>query len=153
MKTELTERLLANSARAENGCLRWTGMCTEKGYGRISVDNRLRPVHVIAHEVWIGPVPDGYDVDHVHARGCRFRDCIEPSHLEAVTHAENVRRAMALITHCPKGHEYTPDNIRWVRPNPGQSARRRNCKRCFNASQKRRRAARKQRQAVTSGGE
>lgn len=35
-----------------------------------------------------GPVPAGLELDHL----CRQRDCVRPSHLEAVTHAENVRR-------------------------------------------------------------
>ncbi len=30
--------------------------------------------------------------------------------LEAVTHAENVRRATILRTHCRHGHEYTEEN-------------------------------------------
>ena len=128
----LAQRLLTRSERSSEGCLRWTGAHFQKGYGAIVVDGRTRPAHIVAHEVWIGPVPDGHEVDHVHARGCRHRDCIEPAHLEAVTHAENVRRQTELITHCPKGHEYTPENIKW-RP-PGKRGRTpwRECRRCFN---------------------
>jgi len=126
---ELAERLFAKSVIADTGCRRWTGAHTPKGYGQITVSGKIRPVHVLAHEVWIGSVPDGYEVDHVHARGCRYRDCIEPSHLEAVTHAENVRRATELKTHCPKDHEYTPDNTKWKTK---QGYRYRVCRRCFN---------------------
>lgn len=136
----LARRLLERSERSSEGCLRWTGAHTAKGYGQITVDGRHRPVHVLAHEAWIGPVPAGLEVDHVHARGCRHRDCIEPSHLEAVTHAENVRRTAELITHCPQGHKYTPENIQWRPPNrPGQPRRRR-CRRCSNDEQNARRA-------------
>lgn len=125
----LAERLLTRSTEVDGGCRRWDGAHVPKGYGQIWLDGKARQVHVIAHEVWIGPVPDGYEVDHVHARGCRFRDCIEPSHLEAVTHAENVRRVAALITHCPHGHEYTPGNIRRTK---SRGNRVRSCRRCFN---------------------
>jgi hypothetical protein len=134
--TELAQRLLARSERTSEGCLRWTGAHVPEGYGQIVVNGRTRRVHVVAHEVWIGPVPDGHEVDHVHARGCRYRDCIEPSHLEAVTHAENVRRAKELITRCPQGHEYTPENIKWVSKRAYSDSRgrtrHRRCRRCFN---------------------
>lgn len=36
-----------------------------------------------------GPVPDGLELDHL----CRQRDCVNPAHLEPVTHAENMRRS------------------------------------------------------------
>lgn len=142
MKADLEARLLAHSiVDPATGCRRWTAYRTANGYGRIQVDNRLRSAHVVAHEVWIGPIPEGCEVDHVHARGCRYRDCIEPSHLEAVTHAENVCRAAELVTHCPQGHELTPGNIKWKPPRPGSSARRRSCRRCFNDGRNRRRVA------------
>ena len=40
------------------------------------------------YEHLIGPVPEGYDIDH----RCRVTLCVNPDHLEAVTHEENVRR-------------------------------------------------------------
>ena len=138
----LAQRLLARSERSAEGCLRWTGAHVSKGYGQIVVNGRRRSVHIVAHEVWIGPVPEGYDVDHVHAKGCRHRDCIEPAHLEAVTHTENTRRAAELITHCPKGHKYTPDNIKWRAPHKPGLSRLRCCRRCFNAARRAKRAAR-----------
>jgi hypothetical protein len=148
-RDELECKLLANSTAVDGGCRRWTGAHTQKGYGHISIAGKARQVHRVAHEVWIGPIPDGHDVDHVHARGCRHRDCIEPSHLEAITHAENVRRAAELITHCPNDHEYTPDNIRWVRPKPGCVNRRRECRTCFNAA---RRALRAKKRGLSPAG-
>lgn len=127
-RDELEAKLLAGS-EVDGDCRRWTGAHTQKGYGHIFVGGKARRVHRVAHEVWIGPVPAGHDIDHVHARGCRHRDCIEPAHLEAVTHAENVRRAAELITHCPKDHEYTPENLLAT-----GSGRR--CRTCFNAARK-----------------
>lgn len=54
-----------------------------------------------------GPIPDGLEPDHL----CRQRSCINPDHLEIVTHQENVRRAHHYHpTHCPKGHEYSDEN-------------------------------------------
>lgn len=56
--------------------------------------------HRAAHELWIGAIPDGYTVDHLCHNDdllcvggrCPHRRCVEPSHLEAVTSAENNRR-------------------------------------------------------------
>lgn len=99
-----------------NGCWLWTGYVNLAGYGRF--DGRL--AHRFAYEDMIGPVPDGLDIDHL----CRVRNCVNPAHLEPVTRAENLRRGIKprrdrdpLIarrnrekTHCPRGHEYTPEN-------------------------------------------
>lgn len=92
------------------GCLRWTGAHTPSGYGQIVLDGATLYVHRVAYEQAHGPIPDGLHVDHVWDRGCRFHDCIEPSHLEAITLAENNRRAKAKVTHCPHNHPYDENN-------------------------------------------
>jgi hypothetical protein len=67
-----------------------------------------------------GAIPDGLHIDHL----CRNRACCHPDHLEAVTPRENVRRGVrSQVTHCPKGHEYTPENTKVKRG-------RRNCRAC-----------------------
>lgn len=96
-------------------CWRWLGARTPNGYGTFRFKNRTQPVHRWAYEEWVGPIPEGLEIDHL----CRTRDCINPDHLEAVTRAENMRRATPARgadhgngrkTHCPQGHEYTPEN-------------------------------------------
>lgn len=84
-------RRLRERAVRDGDCLRWTGLIRANGYGKISVQGRLVYVHRLAYEVAKGPIPDGLEIDHL----CRVRDCINPDHLEAVTHAENVRRIPA----------------------------------------------------------
>lgn len=131
LKRATAVKLLSRSKSAETGCLRWQGAHVPKGYGQISVEGRVRQVHRIAYEVWNGPIPEGFEIDHVHAKGCRYRDCIEPSHLEAVTHAGNVSRSSQIArTHCPKGHELFPENLKIVQTRKGYPSRR--CRRCFN---------------------
>lgn len=137
MASDIADRLLARSAvDPDTGCRRWTGGHDGHGYGQIAIKRRPVRVHVLAYKLWVGPIPDGYEIDHVHARGCRFFDCFEPSHLEAVTHAENGRRWKALITHCPQGHEYSPENT-WHRPLPSGGTSRQ-CRTCHRERERQR---------------
>lgn len=118
------------AARPELGpCWLWTA-ATDKGYGRIARGGGRGAVgaHIVSHELCIGPVPVGYEVDHL----CRTTLCVNPNHLEAVTGAENLRRQAAAWTRCRKGHALTPENT--VR-----SGGRRHCRTCKNANQRARR--------------
>jgi len=76
-------------------CWIWTGCCTDNGYGFWAYGPRLNPVrigtHRYAYEALVSPIPDGLELDHL----CRVRACCRPTHLEAVTHLENVRRGDA----------------------------------------------------------
>lgn len=121
------EKLHLNN-RVEGDCWRWTGAHTPKGYGQLQVNGRRHAVHRLAYEHWIGPIPEGLEIDHL----CQVRDCINPSHLEAVTHAENVRRTVERRAHCKQGHEFTPSNTRWVFKKGRQRASRA-CRTCIRA--------------------
>lgn len=107
-------RLTAGSVRdPETGCLIWLRAKNSKGYGLISVRGHVELVHRMAHELWVGPIPAGFEVDHVLAAGCTSRLCIEPAHLEAVTCQENnLRKAGVHKTHCIRNHRLTGANLR-----------------------------------------
>lgn len=95
----LEDRLVLGSIRAPNGC--WeTPTSLESGYAVLYYGDRSRQVHVWSHLVFIGPIPKGYEVDHL----CFNRCCCNPMHLEAVTHAENIRRAALRRKFCVRGH-------------------------------------------------
>lgn len=88
----VTERFWPKVERVEDGCWLWTASLTGDGYGRISLGGKFGPMglaHRVAYELLVGPIPEGLELDHL----CRVRRCVNPEHLEPVTHAENVRRA------------------------------------------------------------
>ncbi|WP_374213841.1 HNH endonuclease signature motif containing protein [Streptomyces sp. A3M-1-3] len=91
-KATLEERLRSRLARnSETGCLEWTGATRPGGYGAIRLGAPQRssaPTHRVAYELWVGGIPVGLELDHL----CFNPACCEPSHLEPVTHAENMRR-------------------------------------------------------------
>lgn len=79
-------------------------------------DGKMRLAHRVAYEIHVGPIPDGLEIDHL----CRVRCCVNPDHLEPVTHRENMRRSPSwnsvgrrqkAKTHCPKGHPYSGYNL------------------------------------------
>lgn len=136
MRRTLRDRLLSRLYPcADNACqcLLWTGHVNPRGYGLIYTGEREEPVHRVMFEMFDGPIPEGLHLDHVRDRGCKHRNCCNVAHLEPVTCAENNRRAAAAVTHCPAGHEYTPDNTR--------IERRRYSRHCVACQREARRAA------------
>jgi len=105
------------------------------GYRQMSVGNRMRYVHRIAYEVFVGPIQPGAVLDHL----CRNPACCNPAHLEAVSHKTNCLRGVGFVatnatkTHCPKGHPYDDTNT-YIRPSGW-----RECRECQRQGLKRRR--------------
>lgn len=94
-----------------SGCWIWISSLDGAGYARFSMNLKNQKAATFIYEFYKGPVPDGLELDHL----CRVRCCVNPDHLEAVTHYENVQRGAAgkhesSKTHCPQGHEYNEEN-------------------------------------------
>lgn len=142
MKT-LRERLLAKAIiNRETGCWEWAGRGTPNGYGHIRTGGGKRQmVHRVSYEMTYGPIPEGLDLDHL----CRVRRCLNPAHLEAVTHRVNTLRgqtvtaANAAKTHCYNDHEFTPENT-YIEPTGERRCR--TCRRDWNRERMRRARAR-----------
>lgn len=99
--------------RGERECWPWRGTVIDSGYGQFRAAGRRCMAHRYAYELLVGPIPTGYEIDHVRARGCTRTDCVNPAHLEAVTPRENKLRSdnvsgvNARKAECPKGHPYS----------------------------------------------
>lgn len=100
-------------------CWLWGARIDKGGYGSFWHRNSMRGAHRVCFELLVGDVPQGLELDHL----CRVRHCVNPSHLDVVTHAENARRGLSphvggahqsQKTHCPKGHAYAV-HAYWVK--------------------------------------
>lgn len=75
----------------ESGCWIWTPSTSYEGYAMAYWNGTTWPAHRAVYTILVGPIPDGQVIDHL----CRVRCCVNPYHLEAITHAENLRRGHA----------------------------------------------------------
>jgi hypothetical protein len=110
----------------ENGCWLWQQFITQNRYGLIRIDGSKRGAHRGVYQRLVGPIPEGHELDHL----CRVRHCVNPEHLEPVTHLENVRRSpviMARRERCVAGHEFSENNT-YVSPDG-----RHHCRECCRA--------------------
>src|SRR3972149_2205887 len=73
-------------------CWEWTGAKLRDGYGPVNkgswANSKATLVHRITYEAVIGPIPQGQELDHLS----RNHSCVRLSHVEPVTHRENMRR-------------------------------------------------------------
>lgn len=104
-------RFWASIEVTETGCWEWLGTRISsgpsKGYGYFYIKGINTRVIKWAYEYLIGPIPEGYERDHL----CRNRGCVNPWHTEPVTHLVNVRRGLAKKTVCIRGHQLQPPNL------------------------------------------
>ena len=95
---DMEARLIANSVLdIVTGCWLWIGARDKRAstpYGKITIYCRdlgrrfKRQAHIVSYETFMGPIPEGHQIDHT----CRNGFCINPNHLEAVPPAENLKR-------------------------------------------------------------
>jgi len=124
MEDRIMQNIVVNPTTA---CWLYTGSSDGKGYATIWVglknngDRRRESVHRTSYQLFKGSIPKGLELDHL----CRNPACVNPSHLEPVTHTENLQRGLNSLknvelrkahgkikTHCGNGHPKTEENIR-----------------------------------------
>ncbi len=92
-------------------CWIWKGAQLE-GYGIVRRDGKALRVHRLVWSSLYGPIPITKELDHV----CRNTKCVNPDHLELVTHKENVLKGLspsgrnARKVYAPCGHKYTDND-------------------------------------------
>lgn len=99
-------------------CWLWTASKI-KGYGQCHRGaGKLSYSHRWLYELIHGPVPKGLECDHK----CRNPSCVNPDHIELVTHKQNVNFGLSPLTsrtprplksHCKHGHPYNDENTKF----------------------------------------
>lgn len=119
----------------DDPCWEWTGHINDAGYGTLRVRRHPLPrqvfrAHRIVYEHFVDIIPDGMYCDHL----CRVRHCVNPAHIEIVTHQENDRRGLGICginarkTHCKQGHPLEGDNLILVKTSRNTDGRA--CREC-----------------------
>lgn len=89
--------LVTNPPQDRDACWLWSGYKRRSGHGgqiTLPLDyavrcGKLRAYpHQATYILLRGPIPEGLELDHL----CFTPACVNPWHLEPVTHAENLRR-------------------------------------------------------------
>lgn len=133
------DRVFRRNVEKTDNCWIWKGYISPYGYGRLTFNGKAQPAHRFVYEILKGPVPEGMVCDHL----CRNRACVNPDHIEIVTHRVNILRGEGMSaknvikTHCASGHPYDGDNLFYSQGN-------RHCRICSRESMWRYRLRRQQ---------
>ncbi len=110
-------RFWAKVQAMPDGCWLVTRGLNGDGYSQIRLPTRsASPLygHRYSYELFCGPIPSDRELDHL----CLRTNCINPRHLEAVSHSLNILRGKAINPrngqtakkYCPQGHPYDDKN-------------------------------------------
>lgn len=97
----------------KTGCWIWVGALFKKKYGSYGqlrmggLNGKLVKAHRVSYEFFVGEYKSDLELDHL----CHNTLCVNPQHLEPVTHTENMRRRKdSLLPYCKRGHTYTEES-------------------------------------------
>lgn len=91
-----------------SGCFIWIGAINNKGYAQIAYRGKTCLAHKIHYIIRKGPYDESLDLDHVV---CETNNCVNPDHLEPVTHRVNNQRGWGGNEDtCSRGHPRTDEN-------------------------------------------
>jgi DNA-directed RNA polymerase subunit RPC12/RpoP len=97
---EREARRFWDKVEVDGVCWEWAAGRNSAGYGYFRSSTGSRRAHRIAYEHLVGPIPSGLTLDHL----CRNRSCVNPDHLEPVTHRENVLRGSGIAAQQARRH-------------------------------------------------
>lgn len=115
-------------------CWEWTAGRNTDGYGSFRINGAMAGAHRVIYELLNGEIPEGLELDHL----CRNKICVNPYHLEPVTHKENVLRGDGLAAresrqmYCIHGHSLSGANL-YIAP----GGIKRSCRKCTKQTHKR----------------
>ena len=92
-------------------CWNWQARIDRHGYGYFKMRGKSWLAHRASYTLFKCDIPAEMPIDHL----CRNTRCVNPAHLEVVTHKENRVRQAAAQTHCVRGHEFSMPNTVMVR--------------------------------------
>jgi hypothetical protein len=134
----ILEQLLSHTTIIATGCWLYDHRVMPNGYAQIDKHDYA---HRVSYELFRGPIPPGKELDHTchsldlscqERNACIHRRCINPWHLEPVTHRVNLLRGRTFIAQeaaqntCKNGHLF--DAV-WQ---DGNGKVKRRCKTCKN---------------------
>lgn len=105
-----------------NACITPNRKVDTNGYVPMPFQGRYQSMHRVTWQILNGPIATGIVIDHTchnedaDCKGgntCEHRKCVNPSHLRAVSHLENVQAGKRLLennSHCVNGH-LVADNL------------------------------------------
>jgi hypothetical protein len=106
-RTRSLEEILEKYVNKTEECWLYTRTLTKFGYARVKIGDKYQMLHRLTYVHFKGEVPKGLELDHTcHTKdkeckggnSCKHRACVNPTHLEAVTHIENVFRGRVYKT-------------------------------------------------------
>lgn len=84
------KRLMSGySVCPDMGCWIWNGATYQNGYGWLKAFGQVVSAHRLSFELHKGPIPKGMHILH----SCDVKACVNPDHLRAGTHADNMKEA------------------------------------------------------------
>jgi len=115
----------------ESGCWIWMGALRKDGYGKLRRNGKDWRAHRWIYQQLKGTLKRGLELDHL----CHTRCCVNPNHLEQVTHQVNQDRGLGRKrVFCPHGHLMNGDNLYiGIKPSGAKSGKkkvRRECRQC-----------------------
>lgn len=116
---------------SKKDCWVWKRARNNFGYAQIRKNYKVVYVHRLIFETIKKKIPKGIELDHL----CKNPPCVNPAHLEPVTHAENCARGnqgqwQKRKKFCKAGHPYSKQNTIFLILNNQKKSRVRICRIC-----------------------